>query len=124
METIPDNRKRILIVDDERLIRALLARTLEEEGFSCTVTGSLEAARDHLHLASFSLVLCDYDLTDGCGLDLVDEIRAGHFDVPVIVMSGIERADLADRCAGLDADSFLAKPFKLDELLGRVYWLV
>jgi two-component system response regulator MprA len=116
--------KRVLVVDDERLIRALLTRTLEEEGFTCVVCSGLEEARVRLDDGGYSLVICDYDLADGCGADLVEEIRTTHFDVPVVIMSGIDRQGVAERCAGLGVDAFLPKPFTLDELLGRVYWLV
>lgn len=119
-----EERKRILVVDDERLIRELLARTLEEEGFTCVVCSGLAEARVRLGDGGYSLVLCDYDLADGCGADLVEEIRATNLDVPVVVMSGVGRGDVVERCAGLDVDGFLPKPFTLDELLGRVYWLV
>jgi DNA-binding response OmpR family regulator len=119
-----DQSKWVLIVDDERLIREMLSRTLEEEGFSCVVSGDLAQARDRLDEGGFSLVVCDYDLPDGCGLDLADEVRAGHFDIPVVVMSGIDRPDLAAGCAAHGTDGFLAKPFTMDQLLTRVAWLV
>jgi DNA-binding response OmpR family regulator len=115
---------RLLIVEDDRLIRQFLADNLCADGHVPIEAATLEQARQLLGSAGPDAVLLDLGLPDGDGLSLLRELRdpEGPFDirVPVIVLSG--RAGELDRVRGLDrgADDYLAKPFSYLELRARL----
>ena len=111
---------RILIVEDDVDISALLARGLEAEGFqvgtaSC-VSDALQAARDPAPGA----VLLDINLPDGSGHDVCRSLREGGYPGPILFLSA--RDEIRDRAEGLalGADDYIIKPFVFDELVARL----
>lgn len=111
---------RILIVEDDGDIRAMLARGLEAEGFSVGVAGrvddALAAARDEAPEA----VVLDITLPDGSGHDVCRSLREGGYPGPILFLSA--RDEVRDRAEGLalGADDYIVKPFVFDELLARL----
>lgn len=111
---------RILIVEDDGDIRAMLARGLEAEGFSVGVAGcvddALSAARDNAPEA----VVLDITLPDGSGHDVCRSLREGGYPGPILFLSA--RDEVRDRAEGLalGADDYIVKPFVFDELLARL----
>jgi DNA-binding response OmpR family regulator len=111
---------RILIVEDDSDIRAMLARGLEAEGFSVGVAGcvddALNAARDDAPEA----VVLDITLPDGSGHDVCRSLREGGYPGPILFLSA--RDEVRDRAEGLalGADDYIVKPFVFDELLARL----
>ncbi len=114
-----DKPTRILVVDDEPEIRALLRTLFEREGF--TVLEAKDGAELFATLEHHPVDLVTLDLTLGRedGLMLAGRIRAGH-DVAIIMITG--KDDTIDRVVGLElgADDYIAKPFHLREVLARV----
>jgi two-component system, OmpR family, response regulator len=109
----------ILIVDDDREIRALLAKYLETNGFRTTPVAdgkAMSAAMQHTH---FDLIVLDLMLPGDDGLALCRELRR-HSQVPIIMLTA--RGEDVDRIVGLEvgADDYLAKPFNPRELLVRI----
>jgi two-component system KDP operon response regulator KdpE len=108
-----------LLVEDDKQIRRLLQRVLEDQGWivheADTVARGLSEAGAHV----LDLVLLDLGLPDGDGTDFLRELR-GWSDVAVIVLSG--RVSERDKIDALDAgaDDYLTKPFGVGELLARV----
>jgi two-component system OmpR family response regulator len=110
---------RLLIVDDDREIRDLVARFLSRHGYS------IEPARDARQMSAalaagrFDLVILDIMLPDRSGLDICREMRA-RSPMPILMLTAM--ADETDRIVGLEmgADDYLAKPFNPRELLARV----
>ena len=112
----------ILIVDDERDIRELVAGVLSDEGYSCrTAAGSADAlaAVDERRP---SLVLLDVWLHGSPmdGLEVLDEIKAREPELPVIIFSGHGNIDTAVAAIGRGAVDFLEKPFEAEKLLHLV----
>jgi DNA-binding response OmpR family regulator len=111
---------RVLIVEDDSDIRAMLARGLEAEGFSVGVAGrvddALVAARDSAPEA----VVLDITLPDGSGHDVCRSLREGGYPGPILFLSA--RDEVRDRAEGLalGADDYIVKPFVFDELLARL----
>jgi DNA-binding response OmpR family regulator len=112
--------KRILVIDDEPLIRETLVRTLESAGYptDCANDGAMglrAALTGH-----YDLVILDLMLPGPDGRWVLDQLRKGRPDEPVLVMSCM--ADVTTKVDLLDlgAQDFLTKPFALDELLARV----
>lgn len=111
---------RILIVEDERKLAALLARGLREEGHAVDVTGSGEDAVWMAQSAAYDAVVLDVMLPGIDGFAVCRSLRDKEVWTPVLMLTA--RDAVEDRVAGLDsgADDYLAKPFAFDELLARL----
>jgi len=109
----------VLLVEDDREIRAMLQSALSVEGFAVQTAVSLSEARALLRHKLPDLVLLDLGLPDGDGAQLVRELRTQH-STPVIVLSA--RHQEAQKIELLDAgaDDYLSKPFSVGELLARI----
>ncbi len=112
-------RGRVLVVDDDRVVRHLLTQMLDTEyevGLAENGTEALRAAR-RLHP---DVILTDLIMPDGSGWDLIVELRRdpAFEEVQIIAISGAERppAEILD----FGADDFISKPFEPDELSSRV----
>ena len=111
---------RLLLVEDERRLAARLAAGLREEGFAVDTAGSLREAARLASDAEYDLVLLDWMLPDGSGVDLLARWRRDGLATPVLMLTA--RDLVADKVAGLEAgaDDYLTKPFVFAELLARV----
>ena len=111
---------RILYVEDDARMRALVRRGLTEEGHSVLAVGDAEAALDHAPAAAFDVLVLDVMLPDRSGIDVVRDLRARGCTAPVLMLTA--RDTQADVVAGLDAgaDDYLTKPFAFDVLLARL----
>ena len=110
---------KVLVVEDDREIRALLQSSLSVEGFAVQTAVSLSEARALLHNDPPDLIVLDLGLPDGDGVALVREVRQ-HHTLPIIVVSA--RHQEAQKLLLLDAgaDDYLVKPFSIAELLARM----
>lgn len=109
----------ILVVDDEQMVREVVARYLEREGFRVTAVGDGQAAVRALTSAP-DLIVLDLMLPKVDGLEVLRRARATT-DSAVIMLTA--RGTTDDRIAGLDlgADDYVAKPFSPRELIARVH---
>jgi len=109
----------ILIVDDDREIRELLARFLERNRFRVTAVRDARDARRAWPHAHFHLVVLDLMLPGESGLELARWMRS-QTDVPIIMLTAM--GEETDRIVGLElgADDYVAKPFNPRELLARI----
>ena len=105
--------KRVLLVDDDALLRASLAEQLTREGpYAVIEAGSAAEARALARDGGFSLAILDQDLPDGTGDGLARELKAQNFDAPVLL--------LAEAGAPPLAADHIAKPFRFADLLARI----
>ena len=109
----------LLLVDDDREIRDLLARFLEKHGFRVSAVRDGREARRTWVSGSYHLVVLDLMLPGESGLDLARWLR-GHSNVPLVMLTAM--GDETDRIIGLElgADDYLPKPFNPRELLARI----
>ena len=114
-----DATPHLLVVDDDRRLRALLQRYLLENGFRVTTASHAAEARGHLANLDFDLIVLDVMMPGENGLDLTASIRK-ESDVPVLLLTA--RGSPEDRIAGLErgADDYLPKPFEPRELVLRI----
>ena len=110
----------ILLVEDDERISEPLVRVLVSEGFSVT---HVDAGKDALAAVEHNrpdLVLLDLTLPDIDGLDVCRKLRAEVPDLPIVMLTA--RAEEMDVIVGLGAgaDDYIAKPFRLAELIARV----
>ncbi|MBC2666445.1 sigma-54-dependent Fis family transcriptional regulator [Novosphingobium flavum] len=109
----------ILIVDDERDIRELVAGVLSDEGYECRTAGDSRAALDAVDQRRPSLVLLDVWLHGSPmdGLEVLDAIKAREPELPVIIFSGHGNIDTAVSAISRGAMDFIEKPFEAERLL-------
>ncbi len=114
-----ESRPCILVVDDDRDIRTLLAEQLETYGFKALVADGGRAMRRTLDRDSVDLVVLDLNLPNEDGLRLCRDLRAGS-SLPVIMLTA--RGEPIDRILGLEmgADDYVPKPFEPRELVARI----
>ncbi len=108
---------RVLIVDDERSVRAILVRQLERRGHTCREASSVDEARDFLAERAFALILCDVNMPAESGLDLVRSVLMTTPDTAAVMMSGTVSSDLVHAALEYGAYSYLIKPFSPEEVL-------
>jgi len=112
----------ILIVDDERDIRELVAGVLSDEGYECRTAGDSAAALAAVDARRPSLVLLDVWLHGSAmdGLEVLDAIKAREPGLPVIIFSGHGNIDTAVAAISRGAVDFIEKPFESEKLLHLV----
>jgi|SRR5579864_774533 len=109
----------ILIVDDEADIRELVAGILEDEGFTTRTAGDSDSALAEIanrrpHLALLDVWLQGSKLD---GLQLLEQIKRDHSDLPVVMISGHGNIETAVAAIKSGAYDFMEKPFKSDRLI-------
>jgi two-component system OmpR family response regulator len=109
----------ILVVDDDREIRDLLAKFLEKQSFRVTVARDAREARKLWPLGRYHLVVLDLMMPGESGLDFARWLR-GQSEVPIVMLTAM--GEETDRIVGLElgADDYVAKPFNPRELLARI----
>src|SRR5271156_1114829 len=114
-----NERPHLLIVDDDREIRGLLAQYLEKHDFRTTAVADGKEMRRTLERSHVDLVVLDLMLPGEDGLSLCRELRT-RSQIPVIMLTA--RGEDVDRIIGLElgADDYLPKPFNPRELLVRI----
>jgi DNA-binding NtrC family response regulator len=108
---------RLLVVDDERLIRGSLKRAFEGVGYQVEAAGSLDEGLAAIAAARFDLAIVDLKLGDGDGMDLVRRLRNDSPETKVIVITAHGSVEAAVSAMKLGAYDFVKKPFELEELI-------
>ena len=112
--------QRILVVDDDVLIRQICARVLSRFGYQTKTAQDGAAAWKALRANGYDLLITDNNMPKVSGVELVKKVRSAHMTLPVILASGnLPMRELA-RNPWLQPVATLAKPFTGDELLGTV----
>lgn len=113
---------RILVVEDEESIQALIQFTLEQAGFSVQAAGSVEQARLLIDDVLPDILLLDWMLPGTSGVQFAKQLRSDERtkDMPIILLTA--RGEDIDKEHGLNqgADDYLTKPFSPRELLARI----
>lgn len=120
MANLENNRRRILVVDDDPQSLKLVAKALEYEGYQVETADSGQKALERMNMGSPHLVLLDVSMPGLSGLETLQLLRTKHEYVSVIFVSG--KSNTEDVIRGLDAgaDDYVCKPFEILELLSRV----
>jgi two-component system OmpR family response regulator len=111
---------RVLVVEDEPKMAALLRRGLVEEGYAVDVAANGEAGLGAAVSRGYDALVLDVMLPRLSGFEVCRRLRAARVWVPVLMLTA--RDALPDRVTGLDggADDYLSKPFHLEELFARL----
>ena len=116
---IQEDKKHILIVDDDDRIRELLREYLQNNNFYTTTAKDSLDAKKKISLLKFVLIILDIMMPGQSGLELTREIKEKS-DQPIILLTAM--GETSDRISGLEtgADDYLPKPFEPKELLLRI----
>jgi DNA-binding response OmpR family regulator len=119
--------ERILLVDDDPRLAAMVSEYLGEAGFRVTIAANGRSGLERLSHAPFEALVLDLMLPDIDGLEVCRQVRASAAsaaEIPILMLTA--RGDAMDRVVGLElgADDYLPKPFEPRELLARLRaWL-
>lgn len=111
------SKARILIIEDEKLIRWSLRQRFQEEGLSVEEAEDGASGLSMVANQTFDLVMLDYKLPDMTGLDVLRQIREHDADIVVVMMTAFSSVENAVEAMRLGAYDYVSKPFKMDELM-------
>lgn len=112
-------RLKVLVVEDDREIRAMMQSSLSVEGFEVQTAVSLSEARALVQHAPPDVIVLDLGLPDGDGVELVQQVRQTQ-TLPIIIVSARHQEAQKIRLLDAGADDYLVKPFSVGELLARI----
>lgn len=105
---------RILVVDDEEIIREFVSEVLDDYSVSLAVNG--QDAIDKIPDINPDLIITDIKMPVKGGNEVIGFSKQYNADIPVIVITGYTSLDIANECVRLGANEFLAKPFTITQL--------
>lgn len=112
--------KKILIIDDEKLIRTSLSADLKDNDYQVTTAESGEEGLEVLGEDEFDLVITDLSLEGMNGIEVLEKIKEIKPKMVVIILTGYGSIETAIDALRLGADDYLLKPCNLEELLFRI----
>jgi len=117
------SQERVLIIDDEEMIRLILNKKLSREGYHCEESGSSEEALKKLGSKPTELAILDINMPGKPGTELLPEIRADFPETAVIMASAVTDTKVIAQCIKDGAEDYIRKPFSLDEARLLVFTL-
>ncbi|MHB8843589.1 MAG: sigma-54-dependent transcriptional regulator [Nitrospirota bacterium] len=108
---------RILVVEDDPRMRALIKEYLEKDGYSASVAGGLSEAVSQLAAQTFDAVLTDLRIPDGDGMDVLARVHEKDRQIPVIILTAYASVKSAVQAIKIGAYDYLQKPFEPEELM-------
>jgi two-component system alkaline phosphatase synthesis response regulator PhoP len=114
-------KKKLLFIEDDRILRETTAAFLESEGFEVRTAEDGRGGLDLCRQTQADLIITDLMLPGINGLEICGKLRAEGIDTPIIMLTG-QKKDEIDKVMGLElgADDYMIKPFGPRELLARV----
>jgi DNA-binding NtrC family response regulator len=116
---------KVLVTDDEAVMRNLLLRILETEGYQVAVASDAKETLEKLAIEKFDLLLSDVKIPGMNGIELLREVKFKYPDMAVIMMTGYGEAFTVKEALMNGADEYITKPFKRHEIsliIERAYW--
>lgn len=111
----------ILLADDDPQLATFLSKSLESEGYTVHTALDEHQMLGELERQSYQLIILDLNFGPTDGLKLLEELRAGGLDTPVLVLSGRNRVSDRIDSLNLGADDYVTKPFSFQELAARAH---
>lgn len=111
---------RILIVEDEVTLNKTLSEGLKEFGYQSDIAENLKDALYYLDIRNYDLILADWMLPDGSGLELITQVKQSSPKTIVLVLSARDDKDSEIEALRAGADDYIRKPFDFDVLIARI----
>jgi adenylate cyclase len=120
--SMPGGPGRLLVIDDNKVMRLLLARGLEQQGHCVVMAASGPQGLELLKGERFDLVLLDIQMPEMDGYQVLEQITKTPSlrDIPVIITSSLDEMDGVARCVGMGAEDYLTKPLNPILLRARI----
>lgn len=112
--------QRVLVVDDDEVVRRLLQVGLERYGFLVLTAANTARAQELLRTEAVSLVLCDQDMPGGSGRDLLRYAARVYPHLPFIIVTGRAEIPLARESIAAGALDFITKPFEIEVVVRQI----
>ncbi|HSY18152.1 MAG TPA: response regulator [Candidatus Acidoferrales bacterium] len=116
----PNSRQRILVVDDDSMIRRMNTETLTYSGYEVDAAEDGATAWCAIQQENYDLIVTDNNMPHMTGVELLQLLHEARLSVPVIMATGCVPQDALDRYPWLQIDAMLLKPYSFDELLAAV----
>ena len=108
--------QKILIVDDEEIMRGFLFDLLEDEGYQVEQCSSGEEAIERVHASSYDLVITDIKMQGKDGYDVLMEVKNVDSNIKVLLMTGYAIAEEGNEKITKGANGFILKPFDITSI--------
>jgi len=112
-----DEKKNILVVDDDEQILKLLKFLLETNSYKCTLAINAAEARNSMQDQSFEVVLCDVNMPGESGMDFARYVLTEYADTAVLMVTAVDDPEIAGTALEIGAYGYIIKPFKPNELI-------
>lgn len=119
------SRARVLVIDDEALMRRLVRKILIKEGYSVATASGPPDALQKLSHAKFDIAITDLRMPEVDGFSFITQLRELHADTSLIVMTGFGDTETADQVRARGADEYITKPFnerEIQVIVERICW--
>ncbi len=111
---------KVLVVDDEEMLRHLLARILEREGYSVSTASGGKQALGFLEKSDFQIMVSDVKMPEMSGFELLKEAIQKYPRLAVVMMTAFGDDHTVKEAINLGADGYVAKPFKSHDLTSEI----
>ncbi len=116
-DDLREQSPRILVVDDERVIREILSEFLALEGYQVRSVSDGERALSELRIRPYDMVISDLKMPSVSGLELLEKVTAENINVLTVIMTGFGTVETAIEAMKKGAYDYILKPFKVEEVL-------
>ena len=107
----------ILILDDEKKVLSLLNNILVKNGYRCFLANNTKEARNTLNNTKIDLILCDISMPDESGTDFLENMKEKLGDTAVIIVTGVDSPEEAERAIESGIYGYILKPFQRNQIL-------
>jgi DNA-binding response OmpR family regulator len=118
--TSPTQRERILFVDDDAELRAIVREQLTNSGYDVDEAEDGSVAMEKVQRAAYRVLLLDITMPGASGLDVLKFVKQRTPDCHVIMLTGVVGLSVAIESLKLGADDYITKPYNLDYLLSSI----
>ncbi len=112
--------RKIMVVDDEKLLCRMLGRLLTKNGYGFIAANSVEEAKEHLEREEIDLVLCDVNMPGVSGIELASHIKTHYMDTAILMLTAIDDPGTAEDAIDAGVYGYMVKPVKPNEVIINV----
>ncbi len=113
---------RILVVDDEKVIREFLRDFLSDQGYETDLATDGKEALDKIKRSNYDLVITDIKMPNADGIEVLKKVKRKNSNTEVIIITGYPSLDTEAECKNFGAAGYIVKPFQINQiklLVGR-----